>query len=140
MSGMFNFGALAANVLNSLDNAAKDTLEEPRVSATALRSQRRGQSRQDYVSEDDEDNAADDSRMEADASEDDEPVVGLDPYWSHFLCLFNHFLHHLILQPTRPPLGNTLTRSRSTSSTGSGPVSSTVREVPLSPPKSSPRG
>lgn len=37
---MFNLGALAANVLNSLDNAAKDTLEEPRVSATALRNQR----------------------------------------------------------------------------------------------------
>ena len=56
---MFNFGALAANVLNSLDNAAKDTLEEPRMSATALRSQRRGESSSDeqhsYQS-DDEDN------------------------------------------------------------------------------------
>lgn len=37
---MFNIGAYAANVLNSLDSVAKDTLEEPRISATALRNQR----------------------------------------------------------------------------------------------------
>ena len=58
---MFNFGALAANVLNSLDNVAKDTLEEPRMSATALRSQRLGRDNRDeqhdYQSEEEEDNA-----------------------------------------------------------------------------------
>lgn len=63
LNNMFNFGALAANVLNSLDNAAKDTLEEPRISATALRSQRQGRNntdgQQDYQSEE-EDNAQDD--------------------------------------------------------------------------------
>lgn len=71
---MFNFGALAANVLNSLDNAAKDTLEEPRVSATALRSQRRGHTRQDDVSDDEEDNEVDANRQEAEDS-DNEPEV-----------------------------------------------------------------
>ncbi len=72
---MFNFGALAANVLNSLDNAAKDTLEEPRVSATALRSQqRRGQATQDDVSDNEEDNEVDDSRHEVKEG-GDEPGV-----------------------------------------------------------------
>lgn len=39
---MFDLGKLAANVLNSIDNAAKETLEEPKLSATAIRSQRKG--------------------------------------------------------------------------------------------------
>jgi len=71
---MFNFGALAANVLNSLDNAAKDTLEEPRVSATALRSQRRGQATQEDVSDNEEDNEVDDGRHEVEDG-GDEPEV-----------------------------------------------------------------
>jgi hypothetical protein len=55
---MFNLGALAANVLNSLDNAAKDTLEEPKISATALRSQRQSayNNESDSRRSDDEDN------------------------------------------------------------------------------------
>ena len=35
---MFNI----SNLLNSIDNAAKETLEEPKVSATSIRMQRRG--------------------------------------------------------------------------------------------------
>lgn len=38
---MFNLGALASSVLESLDNVAKETLEEPKISATALRSKRK---------------------------------------------------------------------------------------------------
>eukprot|EP01032_Pedospumella_encystans_P010542 gene10542-12312_t len=113
---MFNFGALAANVLNSLDNAAKDTLEEPRVSATALRSQqRRGQAREEDVSDNEEDN-------EVDYSPTEEEDGGDEPGY------------------TRPPLGSAVTRTRSTSSTGSTPASSAAQEVPPSPPKSTPRG
>eukprot|EP00598_Pedospumella_elongata_P001435 CAMPEP_0184975852 /NCGR_PEP_ID=MMETSP1098-20130426/6947_1 /TAXON_ID=89044 /ORGANISM="Spumella elongata, Strain CCAP 955/1" /LENGTH=855 /DNA_ID=CAMNT_0027498627 /DNA_START=54 /DNA_END=2621 /DNA_ORIENTATION=+ len=113
---MFNFGALAANVLNSLDNAAKDTLEEPRVSATALRSQqRRGQAREEDVSDNEEDN-------EVDYSPTEEEDGGDEPGY------------------TRPPLGSAVTRTRSTSSTGSVPASSAAQEAPPSPPKSSPRG
>ena len=55
---MFNFGALAANVLNSLDNVAKDTLEEPRISATAIRSKRQNTAEidtDDFHHSDDED-------------------------------------------------------------------------------------
>ena len=55
---MFNLGALAANVLNSLDSAAKETLEEPRISATALRSQRHSSSsgnNKAYRSDEDDD-------------------------------------------------------------------------------------
>ena len=37
---MFNLGALASNVLNSIDSAAKETLEEPKQSATAIRRQK----------------------------------------------------------------------------------------------------
>ncbi|KAJ1413732.1 hypothetical protein B484DRAFT_454991 [Ochromonadaceae sp. CCMP2298] len=52
-----NLAANALNVLNSLDNAAKDTLEEPRLSATALRSKRRGEHGRagDRTEEEDED-------------------------------------------------------------------------------------
>jgi hypothetical protein len=39
---MFNISALASSVLDSLDSVAKDTLEEhPKVSATALRKNRK---------------------------------------------------------------------------------------------------
>ena len=76
---MFNFGALAANVLNSLDNAAKDTLEEPRVSATALRSQqRRGQAREEDVSDNEEDNEVD-YRPTEEEDGGDEPGVCVLP-------------------------------------------------------------
>jgi len=34
---MFNLGRLTSDLLNTLDSAAKDTLEEPQVSATSLR-------------------------------------------------------------------------------------------------------
>lgn len=39
---MFNLGALASSVLDSIDSVAKETLEEPKVSATAIRSKRKG--------------------------------------------------------------------------------------------------
>jgi hypothetical protein len=55
MNNMFNFSTLAANVLNSLDNAAKDTLEEPRISATALRSKRLPKSKNDELSDEEDD-------------------------------------------------------------------------------------
>lgn len=38
---MFNLGTIASNMLNSIDNAAKETLEEPKLSATALRSKKK---------------------------------------------------------------------------------------------------
>lgn len=40
---MFNLGAIASNVLNSIDSAAKESLEEPthKESATAIRQRRR---------------------------------------------------------------------------------------------------
>ena len=38
---MFNLTSLAASVLDSLDNVAKETLEEPKVSATSLRKSRK---------------------------------------------------------------------------------------------------
>jgi hypothetical protein len=57
---MFNLGALAANVLNSLDSAAKETLQEPTISATALRSQRLQQAGRHQVDEDDDINDDDD--------------------------------------------------------------------------------
>ncbi len=41
MDKMFNLGALASSVLDSIDSVAKETLEEPKVSATVLRSKRR---------------------------------------------------------------------------------------------------
>lgn len=34
---MFNLGRLTADLLNTLDSAAKDSLEEPQISATSLR-------------------------------------------------------------------------------------------------------
>jgi hypothetical protein len=43
---MFNLGALATTVLNSIDNVAKETLEEPKVSATALRSRKKAESQE----------------------------------------------------------------------------------------------
>jgi hypothetical protein len=65
-SKMFNLGALAANVLNSLDNAAKDTLEEPKISATALRSQRQNayNNESDSRRSDDEDNDEEDQPVQ----------------------------------------------------------------------------
>ena len=38
---MFNLGKITTDLLNSIDNAAKETLEEPKESATTLRSKRR---------------------------------------------------------------------------------------------------
>lgn len=39
---MFNLGDLnLSDLLNSIDNAAKETLEEPKVSATSIRMQQR---------------------------------------------------------------------------------------------------
>jgi hypothetical protein len=58
---MFNISALAANVLNSLDNAAKDTLEEPRVSATALRNQRLNATRDEKHEQSDDDEIVEES-------------------------------------------------------------------------------
>lgn len=86
---MFNFGALAANVLNSLDNAAKDTLEEPRVSATALRSQRNARSKDEDVS-DEEDNDIDDN---IDEDVDDQVSVSflaalIATFTLHFVTVF----------------------------------------------------
>ena len=40
---MFNLGSIASSVLNSIDNVAKETLEEPKLSATAIRSRRRAE-------------------------------------------------------------------------------------------------
>jgi hypothetical protein len=52
MSSMFNLGALAKNVLNSLDDAAKETLEEPKVSATTMRARRKAEAQE--IGEDDD--------------------------------------------------------------------------------------
>jgi hypothetical protein len=67
---MFNLGALAANVLNSLDNAAKDTLEEPKISATALRSQRQSVYNND----------SDSRRSDDDDNDDEEQPVQVDNF------------------------------------------------------------
>jgi hypothetical protein len=41
---MLNLSKFASNVLNSIDNAAKESLEEPKeLTATQIRSQRRSQ-------------------------------------------------------------------------------------------------
>jgi hypothetical protein len=47
---MFNIGAF----LNNLDNAAKETLEEPKVSATSLRSRRKGDNGNSLLKDDGE--------------------------------------------------------------------------------------
>lgn len=64
MNNMFNFSTLAANVLNSLDNAAKDTLEEPRISATALRSKRLPKSKDDELSDEEDDNLEQETHLQ----------------------------------------------------------------------------
>jgi hypothetical protein len=38
---MFNLGKLTTDLLNTIDNAAKETLEEPKESATALRQKKK---------------------------------------------------------------------------------------------------
>lgn len=38
---MFNLGALASSVLDSIDNVAKESLEDQKASVTSIRSQRR---------------------------------------------------------------------------------------------------
>jgi hypothetical protein len=43
---MFNLGRLTSDLLNTLDSAAKDTLEEPQISATSLRRAKQKQQQQ----------------------------------------------------------------------------------------------
>ena len=90
---MFNFGALASNVLNSLDNAAKDTLEEPRISATALRSQRQNAQAPQPTSDDDGDDDNEDS--------DPEPPTQLSHVKISFICLiyFISYFFHCLVEP-----------------------------------------
>ena len=49
---MFNLGRLTSDLLNTLDSAAKDTLEEPQVSATSLRrAKKQQQSKEELLSQ-----------------------------------------------------------------------------------------
>jgi hypothetical protein len=51
---MLNLSKFASNVLNSIDNAAKESLEEPKqLTATQIRSQRRIQKPLDSISDND---------------------------------------------------------------------------------------
>lgn len=40
---MFSIGKLTTDLLNSIDNVAKETLEEPKESATAVRQKKKSQ-------------------------------------------------------------------------------------------------
>lgn len=43
------FNSVISNLLDSIDNVAKETLEEPKVSATSIRMRRRGEEEDDTV-------------------------------------------------------------------------------------------
>jgi hypothetical protein len=51
---MFNLRSLAASVLDSIDSVAKDTLEEPKVSATTLRKSRNEEKNEDENNDNEE--------------------------------------------------------------------------------------
>jgi hypothetical protein len=51
---MFNLRSLAASVLDSIDSVAKDTLEEPKVSATTLRKSRNEEKNDDENNDNEE--------------------------------------------------------------------------------------
>lgn len=55
--GEINLGAIA-NVLNSIDSAAKETLEEPKQSATAIRKQKKIDEDQQKSAENNNNNSA----------------------------------------------------------------------------------